>query len=126
MKKALFSATLLLTFALSGLAQRAAYVGTWAGEGTGPDGQMVKFKMIIAEDSYQLDMGMDGNINVVGKVVAEGDQVSVWDVSGELACPGDQKGVYKFAVDGDTLTFTKVEDPCEGRGSDAVLVLKRM
>lgn len=125
MKKSLLSALLLLAFSFTGFSQ-TAFAGDWVGESKMPDGQVVKFKMSISQDGYEVDMGMKGKVDVVGKHVTEGNRVTVWDVSGEFACPSDQKGVYTYALDGDTLTFTKVSDPCEGRGSDDVLVLKRM
>lgn len=41
------------------------------------------------------------------------DTVSLQDVEGIYACPGE--GVYKIKVIDDMLIFTLVSDPCEGR-----------
>lgn len=108
-----------------GQATQASIIGKWAGEVPGPDGKPIAFTMTITKDSYAFDYGSDGTDDSSGAYTSYGDQVTVWDLAGKDICPSDQKGVYKFAFDGDTVTFTKVKDDCPGRG-DAPLVVKRM
>lgn len=109
----------------AGQATPASIIGKWAGEFPGPDGKPITFTMTITQDTYSFDYGSDGAIDSNGAYTAYGDQVTVWDIAGKDICPSDQKGVYKFTIDGDTATFTKVKDDCPGRG-DAPLVVKRM
>ena len=70
----------------------------------------------------------DGNSKVTvtrdGAPVVEGtykvteDLLEVTDERGPMACGGEQKtGKYKWKLEGKTLTFTKVEDECEGRAN---------
>lgn len=108
-----------------GQTAQASIVGKWAGEFPGPDGKPIVFTMTITQDTYTFDYGSDGAIDSNGAYTAYGDQVTVWDIAGKDICPSDQKGIYKFTIDGDTATFTKVKDDCPGRG-DAPLVVKRL
>jgi len=56
---------------------------------------------------------------VDGQYVANGDQVKLTDESGPMACSkGEETGTYRWKYDGDTITFTKVEDRCDGRSGD--------
>ncbi|MCB0529473.1 MAG: hypothetical protein KDC65_13405 [Saprospiraceae bacterium] len=115
----------LLVYCAGVSAQTSVIIGKWSGSFPGEDGQTLNFSMTISDDSYQIDFGMDGRVDITGSYTADGDQVTVWDTAGENTCPSDQKGVYKYALDGDTLTFTQVKDDCPGRGSEP-MVLKRM
>jgi outer membrane lipoprotein-sorting protein len=124
MKKLLLCALFLLTLTATAFTQRSAIMGKWTGAFAGPDGQSMKFTMVISDDTYQIDFGMDGTPDVTGAYTADGDQVTVWDTAGENICPSDQKGVYRYAVEGDMVTFTKVTDACPGRGNEP-MVLKR-
>lgn len=113
-------------FLFSAAASAQSITGKWAGEFPGQDGQAaLKFTLTITENTYQFDMGMDGKADVTGSYTADGSQITIWDTSGENACPADQKGVYAYVLSGDTATFTKVSDACAGRGA-APLVVKRM
>lgn len=126
MKKLLVFALFSFLFTATAVAQSSAViVGKWQGEMPGQDGKPVPFSLTIAESTYQLDFGMDGKVDITGEYTSESDRVTIWDTAGENTCPSDQKGVYSFALDGDTLTFTKVTDTCPGRG-DAPMVVKRM
>ena len=72
--------------------------------------------------AFTLSVGADGvhTVSTEGKVVVKGtyvvdkDKISFTDKEGDFACLG-QTGTYKWASDGKTLSFTKVEDECEGR-----------
>lgn len=125
MKKLLVVPVLIFLFVATGFAQQAsAIAGSWMGQFPGQDGKPVKFKMTITDNTYQMDIGMDGVADVTGSYTSAGDQVTIWDTAGENTCPADQKGVYKFAVDGDTLTFTKVKDDCPSRGDETMVVTR--
>lgn len=116
----------LLAFAFSASTSAQSLVGKWAGEFPAQNDQpALKFTLTITDNTYQFDMGMDGKVDVTGAYTSDGKQITIWDTAGENTCPSDQKGVYSFAFNGDTVTFTKVSDACPGRG-DGPLVVKRM
>lgn len=127
MKKLFLLPLFLLLLCGSVFSQSASIVGKWAGAFPGQDGQLLSFTMTITDNTYQIDFGSDGSADVTGAYQASGqDQITIWDTSkDENACPSDQKGVYKYAFNGDTVTFTKITDPCEGRGGEP-MTLKRM
>lgn len=127
MKKIFFLPVFLIAFGISGFAQgEASIVGKWVGTFPGQDGQLMTFTMTITDDAYSFDFNGDGAADQSGSYTAsDGNQVTVWDTAGENICPAEKKGVYKYAFDGDTVTFTKVKDDCPGRG-DEPMVLKRM
>ncbi len=125
MKKLLFLPLLLLTLCGTAFAQRNSIVGKWAGEFPGQDGKPVKFTMTITDADYQFDFGNDGVIDIKGSYIANGDELTVWDTDGQNTCPSEQKGVYRFALDGDQVSFTKVKDDCPQRGGET-MVLTRM
>lgn len=64
---------------------------------------------------------------VVGETVVRSvykidkDTIKVTDFDGQYYCPNGE-GVYKFAVDGDNLSFTLVNDPCPNRAEALVNV----
>lgn len=118
---------LFFTFTLTTVfAQQASLVGKWSGQFPNPDGTMLKFTMTITEDAYHFDFGSDGTNDASGGYTSNGvDKVTIWDTAGQNICPSDQKGIYTFALNGDSVTFTKVSDPCAGRG-DAPMTLKRL
>lgn len=72
--------------------------------------------------AFTLSVGDDGihTVSTEGKVVVKGnyvvakDQITFTDKEGDYACVG-QAGTYKWAFDGKALSFTKVEDQCDGR-----------
>ena len=116
----------MLFFATTVFTQQASLVGKWSGEFPGQNGQpALKFTLTITENTYQFDMGMDGKVDLTGSYTADDKQITIWDTAGENICPSDQKGVYAYTLNGDTVTYTKVSDACPGRG-DAPLVVKRM
>ena len=123
MKKLFF---LALLFSLSGtaFAQQAGMVGKWAGQFTNPDGTALKFTLTITDKTYHFDIGSDGTTDSSGEYTSAGDRITIWDTAGQNVCPSDQKGVYRYAVEGDMVTFTKVTDACPGRGNEP-MVLKR-
>lgn len=124
MKQSFVLALLIFAFATTTFAQ--SLVGKWLGEFPAQNDQpALKFTLTITDNTYQFDMGMDGKVDVTGAYTSDGKQITIWDTAGENTCPPDQKGVYAFAFNGDSVTFTKVSDACAGRG-DAPLTVKRM
>ena len=77
----------------------------------------VKFS-IKFDDSGRVTILMNGEIVVEGTYKVREDGLEVTDEKGPMACGGDQKtGKYKWKLEGKKLTFTKVEDECEGRAN---------
>ena len=95
-------------------------VGDWMASGTTPEGETWSFKVSIkADNTYTVDFGTDGQIDIRGTYAISGDQITVKDNEGS-DCTGT--GVYKYTVDGASLTMTKVRDECEGRsGPEGVM-----
>ncbi len=106
---------LLLWLPLSAFTQ-TTLTGDWTFEAPTEDGKMIPVKLSISADSYTVDFGMDGNSEVKGRYMTEGNQITIWDVEGANACPADAKGVYTFEVTETTMTMTKIKDDCDGRG----------
>ena len=67
----------------------------------------------IQGDSSYVTQG-NGNVVVRSVWKTMKDSVTMKDVEGQYACPGDE-GVYTYTVKENTLTFFVVGDPCEGR-----------
>lgn len=114
---------LLPFFALA----QADVAGNWLMAQETPDGHW-EAKFTMQDDgSYTVDLGNDGSVDVRGKTEFNGDQITVWDVSGENACGSDKKGVYTYKIEGDMLTLNRVKDECEGHGGpEGVMRMKRM
>ncbi|PHN02489.1 hypothetical protein [Flavilitoribacter nigricans] len=100
-------------------------VGDWTYSGPGPDGEELINTMSMKEDgSLSVDFGSDGQIEVVASYTIEGKQITINDVSEQSPCHG-KAGVYEFALDGDNVTITLVEDACELRRRERPWVLTR-
>jgi hypothetical protein len=125
MKKLFVLALFALSLSVTVFAQQPGMVGKWAGQFTQEDGSALRFTLTITDDAYHFDFGPDGVTDSSGAYTSDGDKITIWDTAGQNTCPSDQKGVYTFALDGDTATVTKVSDACPGRGA-APMVLKRM
>ena len=88
--------------------------GTWEMTMPGENGEPVKFQAKISEDgTYTLDWMADGKIEAKGKYEISGNQVTIQDTEGS-DCKG--KGVYKYKIEGNTMTMTRVSDECPDRG----------
>ena len=62
----------------------------------------------------------DGGVVVTGHFASTMEQLTLTDEEGALACsqqPGMETGTYKWSYKQKELTFTGVEDKCEGRHS---------
>ena len=118
--------TLLLCFAATS-AMGQAYIGDWKIETTMDDGTTVVAKLSIAESTYTVDVGNDGNIEAEGKYTMKGSEMTVQDTGGTFACPPEAKGVYSIVVEGETLMMERVSDDCESRGNpDGVMHFTKM
>ncbi len=83
--------------------------------------------MDALHDTLTMHIGVDtsfsssssGDIIVRSTYKTAGDTIRIKDVDGQYPCT-DGEGVYKYVVDGDTLTFLLVADPCYNRSGALV------
>ncbi len=122
--KAITRFFLLALFLLPISLAAQSLAGTWKMEVPGDDGGTMIIKATLSEDgSYSLDWGADGNVEVKGKYEAKDGQVTIWDVEGSDCT---SKGVYKYAISGNTMTMTRVSDACADRGGpEGVMTMQR-
>lgn len=68
-------------------------------------------------DQSNLDAGNPGMEGVLGTYAITGDQVVFTDVEGFAACSAEEgvQGTYRFAVNGNSLRFTNLNDNCGAR-----------
>lgn len=112
MRTFLLTAILAIGFSVSVSAQD--YVGTWTWEGKTPEGDAMPMAMIFkADNTYQIDFGADGVVELHGTLTYQDGVMTIADEVGD--CKG-AKGVYRFTVDGDTATAEMISDECEPRG----------
>ncbi len=99
-------------------------VGAWRFNVPDNEGNMIPVQVNITDSgTYAVDFGIDGTVEINGKYTVEKDQMTIQDNEGS-ECTA--KGVYKFSVDGNTLTMTRVSDGCENRGGpDGVMKMER-
>jgi len=122
--KTVVIALVAMTLAVSAHAQ-ADFEGTWELSYPGQDGNTYTMVMEIKEDTHTIDMDGDGTAEVEAGHEIEGDVVTVWSTGGEMACPPEMKGKYRYTVTETTLTIEKIEDPCENRGSEEPMTFTR-
>jgi len=86
-----------------------------------------KFYVDALHDTLTMHIGVDtsfsssssGDVIVRSTYKTVGDTIKIKDVDGQYPCM-DGEGVYKYVVDGDTLTFLLVADPCYNRSGALV------
>jgi hypothetical protein len=86
-----------------------------------------KFYVDALHDTLTMHIGVDtsfstsstGDIIVRSTYKTVGDTIKIKDVDGQYPCM-DGEGVYKYVVDGDSLTFLLVVDPCYNRSGALV------
>ena len=86
-----------------------------------------KFYVDALHDTLTMHIGVDtsfstsssGDIIVRSTYKTVGDTIRIKDVDGQYPCM-DGEGVYKYVVDGDSLTFLLVVDPCYNRSGALV------
>jgi len=67
----------------------------------------------VGDGSYTV--AAEDKIVVKGTYTVSQDEIAFKDTEGEYACVQDKPGKYKWKYDGKALTFSKVEDECDGR-----------
>jgi len=80
---------------------------------------------LMESGEHQVDLGNDGTADIKGVWTAEGGQVTIVDKEGEAACQDDKGGVFTYQVEGDQLTLTTINDPCERGGPEGLMVFTR-
>lgn len=102
--------------------------GDWKISAPDEDGAIQHVQLSIkADNSYQVDFGMDGTVEVEGKMSVTGDKMTIQDTGGAMACTGENsEGVYSFRVDATSMTMTKISDGCEGRGGPDGMTFSKM
>lgn len=104
---------------------QSSAVGEWKAMIPADDqGNMMPMHVSIkADNTYTVDFGADGVVEIKGTFSEKDGQITIQDVEGS-ECTG--KGVYKYEVTADGLKMTRVSEECEGRGGpDGVMELKR-
>ena len=95
-------------------------IGKWSLD-TGQGPIVVEFK---SDNSYEVDLGNDGQIDIIGDYKLNGNQVIINDRPGDTSC--EEEGIYSFSVEGNTLTMKKVKDDCPNRGSSEAMVMTKV
>jgi len=71
---------------------------------------------IAFDDNGGYAVGKDNTVTAAGLWQLNGNELTLTDVSGPLACSGDQAtGTYAISYDGSTYAFTSIDDTCQGR-----------
>ena len=98
----------ILTAAFTTLvAQRAPLTGAY---------ERGSFTLTFTADGKYL-IARGGTPVVEGMAQADGDQLTVRDTSGSMACEADVSGHYKWRLEQDVLTLAVIDDACKGRAS---------
>ena len=87
---------------------QSAVVGTW----TNSLGTVWALK---ADGTFQVALNNSNHVSVWGKYTIAGDQMTIQEVHGKTPKACKKAATYKFARNGDLLTFTKVSDTCKLR-----------
>lgn len=111
MRTLLLTAVLAICFSASLSAQD--HLGTWTWQGQTPEGDPMPMAMEFkADNTYHIDFGADGTVEIHGTVSYAAGVMTIADSVGD--CAG-AKGVYTFTVDGDKATAEMISDECEPR-----------
>lgn len=76
--------------------------------------QMGTFYLEFLETDYLLTNPM-GDVAVKGTYKIEDDMLHLTDKVGQMACPENQTGKYKFSYKNKELKLELIEDDCTGR-----------
>ncbi|RMF30648.1 MAG: hypothetical protein D6765_02935 [Bacteroidetes bacterium] len=124
------SSTLLsvLLLAAAPLFSQNALTGTWLQQGLDAEGNPNRTVLqILPDGSFQLDLNQDGTFDIQGRYEIDGNQVTIWHVGPDATCPAEQKGLYRYSLDGEYLSMTRISDPCPERGGPrGMMGFKRM
>ena len=83
-----------------------------------------KFYVEPLNDTLTMHIGVDTNYSMssAGQMIVRSlwkesrDTLRINDIDGAYPCH-DGEGVYRWAIDGDTMTWTLLSDPCPDRAS---------
>jgi len=116
MKKILLILSALIFSASTLFAQSVQ--GTWTINFSSPEGEPVAVALTLAENTYTVDFGNDGEHEVEGSYTLEGETMTLWDTSGnpDYMCEANAKGIYTITLTDATMTMTRISDECKGRG----------
>jgi hypothetical protein len=124
MKNARFLPILFLLFSPFFL-QAQDFLGAWTMSGTTPEGQTITNTVAFnADGTMTIDFGSDGQVEVTSTYTHNGSQVSVSDTDKASDCYG-KVGVYNVTVSGDTFTAVLVNDPCDARRADKMVMTRK-
>ena len=88
--------------------------GDWLITTPDENGDPTEWQLTLSKDgSFQVDILVDGSIDVHGKYWIEGKQITFQHAE-ECGCC-EHKGVYKFWLEKDKLWVDPIEDKCEIR-----------
>lgn len=122
-KKLISLAALLLIVPMCLSAQDVT--GNWAMSGTAPDGQAYNTTISFhADGTMTVDMGNDGSIDIQANYTLADSQMSISDLAEQSPCYG-KTGVYSVSLDGDQMTVTLIDDPCEARSIDRIVMTRK-
>lgn len=112
-------------FVLISFQSNSDLVGKWYLEDeNGAKVYIVEFKTNL---TYEVDLGANNDIDVIGKYSLQADKMTVQDTGGPEACDIAQKGIYQLKINANQLTVTKIQDECPGRGGDVeTVVMKKL
>ncbi|MBN1997352.1 hypothetical protein JW935_07365 [candidate division KSB1 bacterium] len=90
--------------------EKSTLVGSWIRV---QDGTTIR--LVIMEDGqFEAEFDDDSNIDIWGTYAASNNQITFYDEGGATC---DTQGMYRYSLSGKKLTFTLVEDECDGRRS---------
>ncbi|HKI89263.1 MAG TPA: hypothetical protein VKA38_09565 [Draconibacterium sp.] len=72
------------------------------------------FYLLFEKNTYELIISM-GDAAVKGTYKIEGKTISFIDKEGEMACPEENVGKYKFSLKNKVFKMELIEDSCTGR-----------
>ena len=106
---------LLASFTLSG----QSLTGEWTYTMTTAEGDTLENLLVVNDDgTITIDIGTDGEVDVMSDYSIDGDRITVEDTREDSPCYGTP-AVYQFVREGDTVTLTPVDEPCETRRQGA-------
>jgi hypothetical protein len=99
---------LLNACATSPMGKSASLAGTWTNSfGT--------VWVINSDGTFTVDRYGKGKMDITGNYTVSGDTLTITGNQGKVPKGCEGEGVYKFARNGDNLTFTLVSDTCKDR-----------
>jgi hypothetical protein len=103
--------------------------GTWRTQFMDQTEHYIVVIMEASDGQYTIDYGDDGQIDLEGRYLLKGQQVTLWDTGGDpqWMCPAEAKGRYHIVSHAESLRLERIEDACPGRGGeDGVIAFVRV